>query len=447
LNLTNDLTQNYRQTDGSLELKVLRTAPTSNGAIDGNFTYAEGKNRKSSTSATFEKAMLTSFSEGVKGQAEFSGARYDEVGVINLDVQDINYGALGDVEGLVSADDLTVGRFTPAYFKQTVKEEHRGDFNASFEETGVCSFSDWAYTGQRSTDEPSTDVKGAIAYNFKPKITITAFNANDNITKNYTLGEPEGFMKLLNSGVNIGLPTHDKMQEIVGSSITSFEPVAITAVMNTGSLSASPDNAGELLYTFSSNDHFTYDRDSSSLLSPFGAKIPFVTEQIIDTDGIKLATTSATEAFVTEGVQIRFGRLVLQNSFGPETSDLPQPMQIEHFTANGFIVRSDNNCVSYDSTNINLDTTLTTRALPEEPAATTGNFIAGKTRTIKLAAPGAGNQGKIGVSYDASDWLKYDWDPDVEIDGVVYNENPSATATFGLFRGNDRIIYQREVFD
>jgi MSHA biogenesis protein MshQ len=122
-------------------------------------------------------------------------------------------------------------------------------------------------------------------------------------------------------------------------------------------------------------------------------------------------------------------------------------MQIEHFTANGFIVSSDSDCVSYDSTNINLDTTLTTRALPEEPAATTGNFIAGKTRTIKLAAPGAGNQGKIGVSYDASDWLKYDWDPDVEIDGVVYNENPSATATFGLFRGNDRIIYQREVFD
>ncbi|MFQ3339314.1 MAG: hypothetical protein ACI9VO_002101, partial [Colwellia sp.] len=25
-------------------------------------------------------------------------------------------------------------------------------------------------------------------------------------------------------------------------------------------------------------------------------------------------------------------------------------------------------------------------------------------------------------------------------------DNPSATATFGLFRGNDRIIYQREVY-
>jgi MSHA biogenesis protein MshQ len=193
LNFTGDLTQNYRQENGRLQLKVSRVSPLKNGEIDGRFTYAAGENRKSSTSAIFEKAILTSFSDGVKGQAEFSRARYDEVGVINLDVQDINYGGLGNVEGLVSAIDLTVGRFTPAYFKQTVREADKGDFDAyPYDEGGACSFSDWAYTGQRSTDD-----KGAIAYSLEPKITITAFNANNAITKNYTLGEPEGFMKLL----------------------------------------------------------------------------------------------------------------------------------------------------------------------------------------------------------------------------------------------------------
>ncbi|MEY8243506.1 MAG: hypothetical protein RPS99_08245, partial [Gammaproteobacteria bacterium] len=71
----------------------------------------------------------------------------------------------------------------------------------------------------------------------------------------------------------------------------------------------------------------------------------------------------------------------------------------------------------------------------------TGNFVAGKARTIELKALEAGNQGQIEVSYDSYDWLEYDWDNDGD------DDDPSATATFGLYRGNDRIIYMREVYN
>ena len=48
--------------------------------------------------------------------------------------------------------------------------------------------------------------------------------------------------------------------------------------------------------------------------------------------------------------------------------------------------------------------------------------------------------------YSIYDWLKYDWNNiDEGSDGLIYDDDPSATATFGIFRGNDRIIYQREV--
>ncbi|WP_250656328.1 DUF6701 domain-containing protein [Alkalimarinus coralli] len=40
-------------------------------------------------------------------------------------------------------------------------------------------------------------------------------------------------------------------------------------------------------------------------------------------------------------------------------------------------------------------------------------------------------------------WLKYDWDGSGSISGSV--DAPSATATFGRYRGHDRIIYWREV--
>jgi MSHA biogenesis protein MshQ len=76
----------------------------------------------------------------------------------------------------------------------------------------------------------------------------------------------------------------------------------------------------------------------------------------------------------------------------------------------------------------------------------TGQLAEGKTRAMILTAPGAGNRGSIEVEYTIYNWLKYDWN----WNGVVakaYDQNPTATATFGLFRGNDRIIYQREVFN
>jgi MSHA biogenesis protein MshQ len=70
-----------------------------------------------------------------------------------------------------------------------------------------------------------------------------------------------------------------------------------------------------------------------------------------------------------------------------------------------------------------------------------GKFVGGKTQSLELQATGSGNQGHIGVTYDSFDWLKYDWDDDGD-----YGDDPSAVATFGLFRGDDRLIHWREAF-
>ena len=116
-------------------------------------------------------------------------------------------------------------------------------------------------------------------------------------------------------------------------------------------------------------------------------------------------------------------------------------MQIEYFDGTNFIVNSDEGCATYDASNISLNKIPDGLDLADTNAiGGTGDFLAGKTRTIELTAPGAGNTGEVGVVYSTFEWLKFDWG-----NTRSYDQNPSAIATFGLYRGNDRIISWREI--
>ena len=46
----------------------------------------------------------------------------------------------------------------------------------------------------------------------------------------------------------------------------------------------------------------------------------------------------------------------------------------------------------------------------------------------------------VGLGKAASTWLQYDWNG-------TGDENPRGTATYGRFRGHDRIVYWRELVD
>jgi len=55
-----------------------------------------------------------------------------------------------------------------------------------------------------------------------------------------------------------------------------------------------------------------------------------------------------------------------------------------------------------------------------------------------LAAPGGDNAGGLDVIADAPDYLHFDWTGTGDSD-------PQATATFGIHRRDNRVIYQREL--
>lgn len=416
------ITPNY--SPGQIKLKLTRTSPILTDSVDGDFNYAVARSLKSSTSSAFENARLTNF---VLGVSTYNAAKYSEVGLVNLDVQDSNYGGANIVVG---AENIDIGRFIPDHFKQTVI-----DHGSLFATCGTNS--PFAYSGQMNIIDES---RGAIEYLTKPIFEITAYNKQGSITHNYD-GE---YIKLSAGGVSVIKPTSD-----TGNAFPLVADIdADTATLSQNDLTALPSVValpkGVLHYQFSELDNFVYTRGSYALVDPFPSDITLAVKTIIDSDGVDLTPSDdlmlpTTEAASPEGVQIRFGRLVLKNSFGPETSNLTQPLQVEHFTVNGFIVSSDNNCLSYDAselelTNISLDPDLT------DKLGGTGTFFAGETQDVQLKAPGKGKTGDIHVEYKTFDWLKYDWTTAGE-----YTANPTAVATFGFFRGNDRVIYKRRL--
>lgn len=472
LNSQGAATQNYRQSDGPLQLQVLQIAPVNTGTVKGKFSYAKDLNVE--TSSTFQPVTLTSFSvnDNEKGTSIFSGGQYNEVGIINIDVQANSYGGLTGTEGLISADDLTLGRFIPAYFKQTVNTAGTLDAYHSEANSRLCEIADWTYTGQRTTDN-----NGTISYSLEPKIAITAFNAQNKITKNYTLGAPEGYMKLLAAGVKVTSPNHDDEQLRVNDEELSVDEnainfVEITSFMAVGTLDFSVNEgelvAGQMLYKFSDNDHFSYERDDSSFLQPFSAKIPFVTEQITDQDGVTLQTETtsneiaegAIEKLISKGVEVRFARLVLENSYGSENSPLRSPLSVEVYGATGFTVHADEVCLSTElkekksglkySGNMNLwdyrliDIDTDAIEIADTTASVTGVLDKGIQKQLFFTAPG--KQGTLEWEYNVPAWFKFKWDAlDGGADGNFYDDNPSAILNFGLYRGNDRIISWREI--
>ncbi|KGJ92357.1 LamG domain-containing protein [Colwellia psychrerythraea] len=457
-NADNNATTNYIAQQAQLQLE--RTGPTSGGA-EGTLKYSNSESISSQLndgSLGYSDAAEVVFD--LNGKYEFNTATYSEVGLTKLYIRDNNYGS-GVYKAESSAD---VGRFIPAYFTQTVGVH--GELSAYHYST--CDLitypetDDWAYAGQ--TRDNSGNTVGAISYAdfLSPTIHITAFNRSGNITKNYT---EDGYMKLTSSGITIPAPTADNSMPRLFPTVP-LEKVQLSANMSAGD---EPDAIGTndfVSYTFNQQDHFIYEHNKHSKLQPFSVNIPFLVTSVEDGDEVKLYSGSdtniiATEKVITTGVEVHFGRWLLENSYGPETSNLPVTMFIQHFDGTNFITNDEENCLvpsvgvkdltgnigdggmplwNYRLADLDGFDNLVPTDTDASFADLNKSFVSGLYQWLLFSAPGAGKIGSLEVEYQVPPWLQYDWNNDSDFDN-----NPTAKLTFGLFRGNDRIIYQREI--
>jgi MSHA biogenesis protein MshQ len=157
-------------------------------------------------------------------------------------------------------------------------------------------------------------------------------------------------------------------------------------------------------------------------------------------------------------LNLLFGRLRLEDAFGPETADLPVNFNTEYWTGSFWLVNPFDSCTTISRTAITYPqgsiATDANRTVTLSGGSTQGRYGILQPTQVLFTSGNAGQYftapvsgtGSFIVQVDltAYPWLRFDWDQDGD-----HNDDtklPDANFGFGSYRGHDRIIYWRELF-
>jgi MSHA biogenesis protein MshQ len=356
------------------------------------------------------------------GSAMLSTLSYNEVGSFTLKAMpSVNYLNAGvDLSARVAyftkpdSNSATawVGRFRPHHFKLT-------EGTAT---PGCGTFTYFGQDGFKTTD-----------------FELTAQNANNATTQNY-----EG----------------------------DYAKLALTEWANFGFSVTSPP-AGSVLSASATEPTGSWSKGVATVTAKHQLSRPTAltgeTNVVVQAEPTDSDDVTMAAADVGPSGPLRYGRLALQNAYGSELVDLAMPMTVEYWDGNSWKQNIDDQC----TTGVTLaatDPIITDGLLPAElfvwdTGTGSGNSgmgysVAGTVANmfreppidpypgnpdddgnfnLNFRAPGAGNTGMLKITATVPNYLKFNWNG-------AGDEHPSAHATFGIYKGNSKFIYIRELY-
>ncbi|RLE22006.1 MAG: hypothetical protein DRJ08_04770, partial [Acidobacteria bacterium] len=147
-----------------------------------------------------------------------------------------------------------------------------------------------------------------------------------------------------------------------------------------------------------------------------------------DSDSVSVSTDTSGTAAVSSGVSYRYGRLQVLDSFSPSTRDLTLTIAAQYYSAGDYVANTDDSCTTYTDSNITLQNwqgnlTAGDTGISAFTTVTDGNG------SVTLSAPGLSHEGMVDIILNAPAWFTFD----------------AGTATFGIYRGDDRFISWQEI--
>jgi hypothetical protein len=404
---------------GELQLSVKRLLPSE--GVEGTFNF-QNTSVVSTSEQSFKALDATVF---VSGRLIHENVYHSEVGSLELEFRDNDY--LGK-DILIEADAVTVGNFIPAYFALSeAPSELVNSHSANF-----------TYIG----DEFEFDSE------MYPQLTLIAKNASGKTTKNYA-GDLWHYAVPANSTLSSLITINKNVKDTSGYN----GALSVNTASANAAFSGTP-TSGEGQVEIKDLS-FSYAK-TINVTAPFDGfiDITFAAEFFKDSDGVcyqnpyvageENCTSYTIEA--VSGVNLRYGRVQLSNAYGPETEPLPVPFEIQYLDANQiWQLNEDDYFSTFDATDLLLSTELSTSAGGAgtvdggKPLDSKSGFLLAAPATIGNLVP------EVTVTWqNLPAWLQYNWDNNAIIDN---NDAPTAIATFGIYRGNDRVINWREVYN
>jgi MSHA biogenesis protein MshQ len=370
------------------------------------------------------------------GQRSISDQRISEVGVFSITANAPAYFG----QTVASGTSASIGRFFPHQFDLTLTP-------ANF----ARSCNNFTYLDQE------------FFFNTAPQLRIEAKNAANpsQVTRNYEGSFWKLGADLLEQGMCSGISAVKGFcySDNVSGAASLWAP---NGSQSYGNIS---NTNGVLEMTLHALDAFRYQRPAFGDVLPFDADIQLTVE--LDDGDATGSQTLANIGFVGDsdagGVNynlindqsVRHGRWNMENAFGPETQNLAIKAHAQYFASLGasvtrFILNPDDNCTAFSNADVTLSPAgagaTTFDAIPigggSSDFSLNSPLVLGEDENFRLTAPGASHVGDvdIDVNLNSHPWLKYDWNADGSLD-----DHPGIKATFGQYRGHDRIIYWREV--
>lgn len=359
-----------------------------------------------------------SFATFTSGAASSPNISYGEVGIIEIRAQIADNDYLGSPgNSKILGKSGYVGRFYPDHFR----------LNATAVQPACNSVLSYSYL-----EEP-----------FALTAEMTPYSAAGLALQNYQ----DGFNKFDTSLFGSMLSAVDE-----SSSTTLTNRIAITSAVtadawNQAVLMAAPEikmnRAGnpdgpfpqvKMGFTPIDSDNVTL-RDGDLDLDTKGDGVP---------DAAQIGSTA---------IGLRYGRLRLDDSYGPETANLPVIFRTEYWDGSEWQRNRDDSCTQIALTDIAYPDGPISLVANRSPAvgggSTTGEYADLGASSVGFTegdaghyftAPGAGNMGAVQVQVNLTNypWLRFDWNNDGDF---TDSSLPAANFTFGNYRGHDRVLY------
>ncbi|MFK3977385.1 DUF6701 domain-containing protein [Shewanella vesiculosa] len=281
---------------------------------------------------------------------------------------------------------------------------------------------------------------GSFSYMDQPfalALTLDAVNTGTYVTQNYQGAFAKASASLVGEDANNGIDLSSR-------------------------LSALPVNAGSWVLG-QANVGLSYQANFNRTVAP-GVDGPFsqlaIGVQAFDNDGSVSFIASADMRADSSGIcadsnncnakrlstqDLRHGRVVMDNTYGPENEVLDMPTYAQYWNGSSWVTNTGDSCtqviVPLDGSEIYAPLLASDQVVTR---TNNGALVNNGQSTLLWQNKGStAYRGQVTAPLKVEPWLQWYWNWDQTSPAQLYD--PRASAFFGRYRGHDRIIYWREV--